>query len=1134
MQVHKILKDKKIILLTLLLMSCMSALQAQVSSVEFGRNRLQYQKYKWQYFQSDNFNSYYYDQGEELAKYVAMVAEEELLKIEKEVEYTMQQRTNIIIYNDFNDMKESNIGLGSDWQSAGGTTNLVNNKIILYYNTNHADLRKQIREGIAKVLTQNILFGDDLGEVASNQALLDLPQWMIDGYIAYQGENWSTQLDDDLKSEILSGKYKTFYQFAFDKPLLAGHAFWYFIEEKYKKESTTYFLYLARVYKNLNKASETIAKFPKFKDLLAFFMEYQDEKYSNDIRKRKYYPKGSEVTSVDIDNRTDYYHFNVNPNKRNGSFAVIQYKKGQYRLILNDGEKDRVLLKIGSRTKITDRNPNYPIMAWDPKGNRLAVIYEEKAKLKLFVYDVISDTKPYNRDLNQFFDQVQDIKYLYKNDMLLVSAVKNGHSDIYTYDIENEKITQITNDIFDDLDPSYVSIQGKTGIIFSSNRPNAEAKGGDTSLLKNRFNIFLLTGFESNNPSDKKLLQLSNLKFGNARYPSQYTGHHFTFVSDENGIGNRYAGFLSTQNEGLDTIVIIGEDMLRNPTPKQVDSALTANNKSDVDSIAVVNLMKDSAYVFPLTNYASSLLETREAGDNNQVSEVTRQSDEKILYKLKIDQNALERRNVGKTPTAYMIRLMKLQRLSQGEDLNNLQPSGEGEDIFQTEFKRDPKKSDDKKNKAPFEEDNSVVLKTLQKYPYKPIKFSTDYVMLGLNNNVLGTKYQKYAYGTGPITLTSNNAFNGMIRLGVSDVMENIKISGGFRLSTDLKDNDWLFQFTDLTRRLDWGLMYYRNVQQISFTGGGYVYPGKLFSNLYQANFSYPFDETKSLRLNVGYRRDRAMVSGVDINTIGYPDDSKDYSLLHLEYVYDNTLNPTQNIWDGVRYKIYADYNTQIGKLDINQKGRTSFNVGFDGRMYHPIYRNFIWAGRVAADFSWGDQKIIYYLGGVDNWIMFGGNRKSDGTNRFFNEFNTPDPDPDYAFQSLAVNMRGYIQNASNGNNAIVINSEFRLPVFSTFFDRPINNAFLRNFQLVQFVDLGSAWNGSLGKIGRPELIYQGNDPTVMVRIKAPGVGPFLGGYGFGARSTLLGYFLKVDAGWPMNGFFKGKPIWYFSMGLDF
>ncbi len=58
--------------------------------------------------------------------------------------------------------------------------------------------------------------------------------------------------------------------------------------------------------------------------------------------------------------------------------------------------------------------------------------------------------------------------------------------------------------------------------------------------------------------------------------------------------------------------------------------------------------------------------------------------------------------------------------------------------------------------------------------------------------------------------------------------------------------------------------------------------------------------------------------------------------------------------------------------------------------------------------------------------------------------------------------MRGFPQNVANGNNAVVINSEFRLPVFSTLFNKPINNAFLRNFQLLQFIDLGSAWNGHL------------------------------------------------------------------------
>lgn len=1124
---------QKILFLTFfVLFAHLTPLTAQVSSVVYGKNRVQYKKFKWEYYQSINFNCYYYENGEQLAKYVLQIAEEELPSLEKFIEYTLQRRANLVIYNNFDDMKQSNIGLGIDWDNTGGMTKLVNNKVLIYFNGNHADLRLQVRQAIARILVENQLFGDDLSEVASNQALLDLPEWLTEGYIAYAAQNWSPQLDDDLKSEILSFKYKNFYQLAFEKPLLAGHAFWYFMEEKYKRENTTYFLYLARIYKSLNRATQQVAKVKKFKELLSTFMAFEEDKYDNDIRRRKNYPKGSEITSVDVSKYIDYYHFNVNPNKKNSSFAVVQYKKGQYKLILDEDGSQKVLLKIGSKSKVGSINPNYPIMAWDPKGTQLSVIYEEEGKLKLFVYDVITRVKPYKRDLTTFFDQVQSMNYGYNNTSLLLSAVKNGRTDIFTYDIENEKVKQITNDVYDNLDASYVAFPNKTGIIFSSNRPSAAVKGGDTSLMKNRYNIFMITDFSTDKPELNQVTQLTNQTFGDARYPMQYNVNHFTFLSDANGVQNRYAGFFSTKSAGVDTLVLINNEILHNPTEAQVDSTLRFYKKTDVDSIAIVALSSDSAYVFPLTNYESGIRETREAGDNHQVSEVTRQSDEKILYKLKIDENTLNKRNVSARPTTYMQRLMEMKKLGEGEVIRKQEKKGQ-EDIFQQQFETTAQDTAASRMSTPVV---SKVLATAKKYEYKPMKFAVDYVVTAINNNVLGTKFEPYQGGSGPISLTSNNGFNGMLRMGISDLMEDIKVSGGVRLSTNLKDNDWLFQFANLRKRLDWGLTYYRRVVVGSNPQG---YPGKLISNLYQGSVSYPFDETKSLRLTAGFRSDKTIFYSVDTITMKLDIPPKKYGMLHAEYVYDNTLNPVMNIWDGVRYKIYSDFSTDLrGKGELGGSGRLTFNVGFDGRAYQRIYRNFIWAGRVAGDFSWGDQKFIYYLGGIDNWMMFGDNLKiKNGVTsyRYFNPNNTPDPDADYAYQSLAVNLRGFIQNAANGNNSVVINSEFRLPVFTTFFKNPVNNAFLRNFQLTQFIDLGSAWNGQFDKIGRPEVIYTNpNDPTVQVKIKAPGIGPFLGGYGFGARSMLLGYFVKLDAGWPMNGLFRGKPIWYFSLGLDF
>jgi len=118
---------KKIFLFTLLMFAFVSLVLAQVSSVEFGKNRVQYKKLKWQYYQTQNFNSYFNQNGQELAKYVAQVAEKELPQIENFIEYSLQRRANIIIYDHFNDLQQSNIGLGIDWQNSGGVTKLVNN-----------------------------------------------------------------------------------------------------------------------------------------------------------------------------------------------------------------------------------------------------------------------------------------------------------------------------------------------------------------------------------------------------------------------------------------------------------------------------------------------------------------------------------------------------------------------------------------------------------------------------------------------------------------------------------------------------------------------------------------------------------------------------------------------------------------------------------------------------------------------------------------------------------------------------------------------------------------------------------------------------------------------------------------------
>ncbi|PWT77364.1 MAG: hypothetical protein C5B59_04200, partial [Bacteroidetes bacterium] len=1132
---------------------------AQVNTVEFGQNRLQFKKFKWKYYQTPNFNTYFNQNGNPIAKYVAQLAEEELAGIEQFVEYGLQRRANIVLYNSYNEMEQSNIGLNLDWQTTGGITKLVNNKMIIYYTADHNKLRLQVRQGIARVLVENILFGDDLGEFAANQTLLDLPQWLTDGYIEYVAENWNTDLDDQLKSAILSGRYNNFYNLAFEKPNLAGHAFWYYFARRYKKENVTYFLYLARVYRNLNNASQRIAK-KKFKEVLKDFMDEELERYSKDIRGRRNFPKGTISVVEEVNDRKDFFHFSPNPAPKSQTYAVVEWRKGQYSVVLHENFVNRkVLLKNGVRTNNKLADPNYPLLAWDPKGTRLAVVYYKEGKIRLFVYDIVSKYKRVVTDLDEF-DQVQSMSYMLDNNTLLFSAVKKGQSDIFVYKIEEGSLEQITNDVYDDLDASFVAFPSKSGIIYASNRPSATAPTGDTVLpSRNRFNIFLIDNW--NRSEYKQISQLTHMKFGDARFPMQYNNFHFTFISDESGIANRYAGFFTTHKAGIDTVYRIGDEVMHNPEYRELDSVLRSQNKTEPDSIYTFAITNDSSYVFALTNYQSGLKETKIAGDAGQVSEVRQEGDLKFLYKLKVDESALKKRNINPRQTDFRKQTVAAAQLSSGQALHFQQkPStdttSKKQDFFESEFEKEKKDSVASKpssfEQVPKEE---PMLKKAKLYNYR-LKFSADNFTAGFNNDVLVNRYQPYT-GSLPIQLGGAQAFNAMFKASVFDLFEDIRFTGAMRLplfggsgavglsntgtnvfvpaSSSFFDGsgEWYARVDYLKKRTDYSLLYYRrtDVGSVPVEGGGIQsqFAAKSFENLFQAVIKYPFDKVRSLRFSFGVRTDRVVVRpgddpNLDTFALKQGDINKQtFAVTRLEYVYDNAILKATNIWNGLRYKFYIDFNTQLNQPQTAE-GRKMFNFGFDARNYLPIYRNFIWALRAAGDFSWGNQKIIYYLGGADGEMF----PKASHTP-------TPAPDQDYAYQSLAVNMRGFNQNVANGNNAVVINSELRFPVFTTLFNKPINNAFLRNFELLQFFDLGTAWNGAYDKIARPTVHYTDpNNPNVEVLIKAGGIGPFVGSYGFGARSTILGYFLRLDLGWEMNGFFRGSPILHFSMGVDF
>jgi hypothetical protein len=364
---------------------------------------------------------------------------------------------------------------------------------------------------------------------------------------------------------------------------------------------------------------------------------------------------------------------------------------------------------------------------------------------------------------------------------------------------------------------------------------------------------------------------------------------------------------------------------------------------------------------------------------------------------------------------------------------------------------------------------------------------------------------------------------------GIQDLMEDHKLVGGFRLPSNLKGTEIFISYENLKKRLDKRLLFYRKSNQENYTllvNNTFQIPalGKQKTNYAEVRLSYPFDVTKSLKFYTGFRNDRLILGYTDtITMIADIDKNENWTFMKLEFVHDNSREVQENIFNGFRYKFYTEY-----FKNWNEKKSNLFTVGWDVRHYTSIYKNLIWANRIAGATSFGQKKIIYYLGGVDTWLN---NKYDDNTAISSTE--------DYAFQAQATNVRGFPINIRNGTSNIVLNSEIRWPIFSFLANKPIKSAFLKNFQFIGFFDIGSAYNGLTPFNEKNPYINQqvtpnGNQTPVVVEANYYR-NPTVMGTGAGFRTTLLGYFLRVDLAWGIDGgLVNKKPMWLFSFSKDF
>lgn len=1108
---------------------------AQGMYTQFGQNRVQYTKFIWNYVRSENFDAYFYSGGRELATFAARTAEEQLNDIEKIVDHRLSGRVEIIVYNTQQEYKQANFGISDQPANLGGIMQVTSNRFFVFFNGNRDDFKKRIRQGMALVLINELMFGGFIQDRIQNAALLNLPDWYLNGLTAYIGEEWNTALDNQLKDYFNTGKVKKFNRMLYKEPTLTAQSWWRFLVEKYGVELVSQMLYITKVSRNYETALIYVTGLD-LKQAGKEWVRYYKELYAKEDNGRTL-----PLQEIKVKKRLAPY---IEPKLKvapKGDFVSFTTNKmGKYKLWLVNTKtgKHKRLHKGGLKYYQRELDHSFPLMAWHPGGEKISYVHERRGRLFLTTVDLITKKKSKLEFLK--FDKITGFAYSDNGGTLVISAIRKGQSDLYLYDMKTRKERQITNDPYDDLHPVYAD--GGGTILFASNR-NSDSLGAAAPLTLNTSNNLDIYVYDLEKVGQPNALKrLSNTPNINETQPIEYSNKYYSYLTEYNGIVNRYAARVEEQYDFTE-LQIFRKDSLRTIDTLFFEQLEEKGNSFDyngriikldqtIEKIDTIIHTKDVVFTYPLTNYSRSILAYDVCKQTQKEYDFVLSNKRYYIYESLVQRQVEE---VGAKTETYP----NMYRLKTGFATK---PFTIGQAVFKprnfptniiTSKSTEPEKIKDTlpiesfffvNDFPPVTNPLPEVKATVKAEPtpsakylkvssprYYNITYFPDKLYTQLDNSIINSYYQPITPGGENLL---NTGLNSMFKYGLIDLFEDYRIVGGFRIPLNFSGADYFVTYESLKRRLDHKITLYRQSRDGAYDGT--VTKNTVHEIRYE--MKYPINQVLSLRGNVFTRMDRNVFKGIDNVTLAKPDIENIWAGYKGEIVFDNTIPKGLNLLAGTRWKIFFEQYTNVNDKNIKLNA-----AGFDFRHYQPVHRNIIFCTRITANTSWGERKVKYVMGGVDNWLM----PQVEQTNNVSST--------NYSFQALATNMRGFKQNIRSGSTFAVINAELRIPIISYIANRPIRSEFLNNLLLMPFFDIGTAWTGS-GPYSDEntfnQTIYQiPNLKAVVINVREP----IIAGFGPGVRSKLMGYYIRLDMAWGIQDLeVTKKPMYHLSLATDF
>lgn len=487
----------------------------------FGQNKMRYKSLDFKVKQSPHFDFYTYLKNDSLL--TRFMQESELwYELHQQVfRDTFLRKNPLILYNNHPDFQQTTAIGGEISIGTGGVTEGLKNRVVMPI----MQINNQTRHVLGHELVHAFQYHSLIeGDSTKLENIGNLPLWMVEGmaeYLSVGKKDAFTAMwmrDAYLNKDIPSLRDLTESNKYF--PYRYGQAFWAYIGSTYGDtvivpffKNTAKYGYQAAIKYTFGYDEPTLSN---------LWRTSIENAYKQLLTDTAQVPKGRMII-----NNKNGGNMNVSPTiSPDGKYVAFLSEKDLFSidLFLADAQTGKIIRKLSSRqnnSHIDEFSYIESAGSFSHDSKKFAFSIFSQGRTKLLIVDVETG-KTHSIEAMGEVAEFANITWSPDGNHIAFSGLKNGHSDIYLYNLSSKELAQLTNDWFSDYHPSF-SRDGKK-IVFSTDRLSLESdyEGVDIPLglavididTKEIQKIDIFAGANNLNPQfsadDKQLYFLSN------------------------------------------------------------------------------------------------------------------------------------------------------------------------------------------------------------------------------------------------------------------------------------------------------------------------------------------------------------------------------------------------------------------------------------------------------------------------------------------------------------------------------------------------------------------------------------------------------------------------------------------------